>query len=83
MPECQNTNPLTGKRCGSFAINADTERKICDVCYAYRKGQEDMKRRAWLYFFNQSTDPRTKAAWVDVCRHVATTIHDMPIDGKP
>jgi hypothetical protein len=39
---CKNITRHNGRRCGSHAINDDPERRLCDVCYAYRAGQEEM-----------------------------------------
>lgn len=57
MKQCENETQHTGKYCGSYAVNSDPELKLCDVCYAYRRGQEDRQRTiATGATVNESTD---------------------------
>lgn len=46
MRTCKNKyQHMKKKYCGSHAIGDDPELKLCNVCYAYRKGQEDERAR--------------------------------------
>lgn len=45
LNQCASKRQHMKKYCGSYAVNDDPERRLCDVCYAYHKGQEDMREQ--------------------------------------
>ena len=45
MRRCENETRHTGRYCGSYAVNDDPEKKLCDVCYAHRAGLEEGRGR--------------------------------------